>query len=211
MKSNSIKPAPVAGSPPQAESDSGGFTPRPPQADLTPPQADPPGTPPADQHAVSQANPATARHPPRPHPPHPLRPSPTLHTLPPRFPSPRPRRKYCSSCTYPTGNPRVNGILLIMRSKPNFQTPRLSVTLAMIRTYNENCPKKHKKSKPNPNPIQTPSNPNANPIQTLSKPNQTQFLAIRNLQDLGNYLWSCCRYQFYLLYMAPQELFCDYQ
>ena len=49
-------------------------------------------------------------------------------------------------------------------SKPNFQTSRLTVTLAMIRTYNETCPKKHKKNKPNTNPIQTRSKPNFPPI-----------------------------------------------
>ena len=81
------------------------------------------------------------------------------------------RRRHSSSYTYPTENPRVYGILLIMPSEPNFQTPRLSVTLAMIRTYNETCPKKHKKSEPNPNPIQSLSKPNPNPIQTQSKPN----------------------------------------
>jgi len=59
---------------------------------------------------------------------------------------------------------------LFMPSKPNFQNTRLSVTLAMIRTYNDNCPKKHKKSKPNPNPIRTRSKPDPNPIQTQSKP-----------------------------------------
>ncbi len=57
-----------------------------------------------------------------------------------------------------------------MRNEPNFQKSRLSVTLAMIRTYNDNCPKKHKKSKPNPNPIRTQSKPKPNPIQTRSKP-----------------------------------------
>ena len=56
-------------------------------------------------------------------------------------------------------------------NKPNFKTSRLNVTLDMIRTYNDNCPKKHKKSKPNPNPIQTQFKPNPNPIQTRSKPN----------------------------------------
>jgi hypothetical protein len=35
-----------------------------------------------------------------------------------------------------------------MRNKPNFQTSRLSVTLDMIRAYNDNCPKKRKKNKP---------------------------------------------------------------
>jgi hypothetical protein len=96
-------------------------------------------------------------------------------TSPSRIPCTPSRRRYCSSYTYPSGNPRQYGILLIMRSKPNFQTNRLSVTLAMIRTYNDTCPKKHKKSKPIPNPFQTQSKPNANPMQTLSKPNQTQF------------------------------------
>ena len=81
------------------------------------------------------------------------------------------RRRYCSSCTYSTENPRVYGILLNIPSKPNFQTPRLSVILAMIRTYNDNCPKKHKKSKPNPNPVQTQTKPNPNPIRTQSEPN----------------------------------------
>ena len=60
-------------------------------------------------------------------------------------------------------------------SEPNFQTPRLSVTVAMIRTYNENCPKKHKKSKPNPNPIQTQTKPNTNPNQTQFQNQQKAF------------------------------------
>ena len=38
--------------------------------------------------------------------------------------------------------------LLKMRNKPNFQTSRLTVTLAMIRTYNANQPEKRKKNKP---------------------------------------------------------------
>ena len=65
--------------------------------------------------------------------------------------------------------------LLKIPNEPNFQKSRLSVTLAMIRTYNETCPNTHKKSEPNPNPIRTRSEPNPNPIQTRSKPNQTQF------------------------------------
>jgi hypothetical protein len=73
------------------------------------------------------------------------------------------------------GNPNESRRLLNMPCKPNFQTPRLTVTLDMIRTNNENCPKKHKKSKPIPNPIQSQSKLDPNPIQTLSKPNQTQF------------------------------------
>jgi len=95
------------------------------------------------------------------------------------LPTPTLRRQHCSSYTYPTENPRVYGILLKMPSKPNFQKSQLTVTLAMIRTYNEICPKTHKKSKPNPNPIQTQSEPDPNPIQTQCKPNpnpnQTQF------------------------------------
>ncbi len=110
---------------------------------------------------------------PRNRPPSPLTPrfSPPNHQLtsPSRIPCPPSRRRHCSSCTYPTENPRVYGILLIMRYKPNFQTSRLTVTLDMIRTYNENCPKKHKKSKPNPNPIQTRSKPNTNPISKSHK------------------------------------------
>jgi len=94
-------------------------------------------------------------------------PSPNRIPSPSCTPAPLSRRQHCSSCTYPTENPRVYGILLIMRSKPNFQKSRLSVTLAMIRTYNETCPKTHKKSKPNPNPIQTQCKPNPNP----TKPN----------------------------------------
>ena len=90
--------------------------------------------------------------------------------------------QHSSSCTYSTNNPRANGILLIMPSEPNFQTPRPSVTLAMIRTYNANCPKKHKKSKPNPNPIRTRSKPNPNPIQT--QPNPKRYS--RNLFRIGS-------------------------
>jgi hypothetical protein len=73
------------------------------------------------------------------------------------------------------GNPNESRRLLKMPCEPNFQKRGLTVTLDKIRTYNESCPKTHKKSKPNPNPIQTLSKPNANPIQTQKKPNQTQF------------------------------------
>ena len=38
--------------------------------------------------------------------------------------------------------------LLKMRNKPNFQPSRLTVTLDMIRTYNDNFPEKRKKNKP---------------------------------------------------------------
>jgi hypothetical protein len=40
----------------------------------------------------------------------------------------------------------------------------------MIRTYNESCPKKHKKSKTNPKPIQTQCKPYPNPMQTQFQP-----------------------------------------
>ena len=80
------------------------------------------------------------------------------------------RRQLCSSYTFPIENPRAYGVLLIIPSEPNFKTPRQSVTLAMIRTYNDNGPKKHKKSKPDPNPIQTQSKPDPNPIQTQFTP-----------------------------------------
>jgi hypothetical protein len=70
------------------------------------------------------------------------------------------------------GNPNESRRLLKMPNEPNFQTPRLPVTLDMIRTYNDTCPNKHKKSKPNPNPMQTRSKPNANPKK--AKPNPTK-------------------------------------
>jgi len=87
-----------------------------------------------------------------------------------RTPSPLPCRQYCSSCTYSTGK-GLGTCNPFMQNEPNFQTIRLTVTLDMIRTYNDNCPKKHKKSKPNPNPNQTQSKPNPNPNQTQTKPN----------------------------------------
>jgi hypothetical protein len=123
----------------------------------------------------ASGTPARSNRPPSVHPSLSYLPFPHTHLT----PYPLSRRRYCSSCTYPTENPRVYGILLIMRSKPNFQPSRLSVTLAMIRTYNDTCPKKRKNSKPNPNPTQTQCKPNPIPIQTLSKPDpnpfQTQF------------------------------------
>ena len=91
----------------------------------------------------------------------------TLHPRPTRFnlhASPFFRSAVTQEFPIDTCNPFIP-------SKPNFQTPRLTVTFAMIRTYNETCPKKHKKSKPNPNPIRTQSKPNPNPIQTQFKPN----------------------------------------
>ncbi len=63
------------------------------------------------------------------------------------------------------------GLNPYMPNEPNFQKSRLSVTLDLIRTYNANCPKKHKKSEPNPNPMQTQSKPDPNPNQTQTKPN----------------------------------------
>ncbi len=44
---------------------------------------------------------------------------------------------------------------LFMESKPNFKTLRPILTPEKKGTYNNLCPQKHKKSKPNPNPIQT--------------------------------------------------------
>ncbi len=87
---------------------------RPPQADKTPPQADPPRT-------------ASAHSPPIPHPP------PHTHlTAYPLF-----RRRYCSSCTFST-RIELDTYTPYIPNEPNFKTPRLSVTLDMIRTYNEN-------------------------------------------------------------------------
>jgi len=74
---------------------------------------------------------------------------------------------HCTSITSVLGGPGNSlkcGLNPFIPSEPNFQNSRLSVTLAMIRTYNESCPKTHKKSKPNPNPIQTQTKPNPNPI-----------------------------------------------
>jgi hypothetical protein len=68
------------------------------------------------------------------------------------------------------GNPNESRRLLKIPNEPIFQTSRQPVTLDMIRTYNEDQPKKRKKSKPKPNPMQSQSKPDPNPIQTLSKP-----------------------------------------
>jgi hypothetical protein len=74
-----------------------------------------------------------------------------------------------------------------MRNKPNFQLNRLTVTLDMIRTYNDNCRKKRKKNKPkthqNRTKIEQKTNENArkrakfhpknNPQKNQSKPNSS--------------------------------------
>ena len=52
------------------------------------------------------------------------------------------RLQHCSSCTYSMGKRLGYEILLIMPNKPNFQPTRLTVTLDMLRTYNDNQPKK---------------------------------------------------------------------
>jgi hypothetical protein len=62
----------------------------------------------------------------------------------------------------------------------------------MIRTYNDTCSKKHKKSKPDPNPIQSQCKPNPNPKKAKPNPFQTQFQkaqisleAIRNFYTIS--------------------------
>jgi len=95
-------------------------------------------------------------------------------TSPSRIPCPLSRHRYCSSYTYPSGNPRVYGILLIMRSepKPNPNQTQTKPDPNPIQTQCKPNPNPiQTQSKPNPNPIQTRSKPNANPIQTRSKPN----------------------------------------
>ncbi len=44
---------------------------------------------------------------------------------------------------------------LICKSKPNFSNPRTTLTTSTTITYINLHPQNHKKSKPNPNPIQT--------------------------------------------------------
>jgi hypothetical protein len=84
-------------------------------------------------------------------------------------PYPLTRRRYCSSYTFSTIE-ELDVCNPYIPNEPNFKTPRLTVTLDMIRTYTDNCPKKHKKSKPNPNPIQTQPNPIFTPNFTFSLP-----------------------------------------
>ena len=45
--------------------------------------------------------------------------------------------------------------ILFLGSKPNFPTQRITATTCKRGTYNDLHAQKHKKSKPNPNPIQT--------------------------------------------------------
>ncbi len=83
-----------------------------------------------------------------------------------------------------------------MPNKPNFQPPRLTVTLDMIKAYNDNCPKKRKKNEPKthkkrtntnqnePNP--TPKTPSPNPIPP---PKVFNFQTFTNLFSSLNYCW----------------------
>ena len=50
--------------------------------------------------------------------------------------------------------------ILFLGSKANFPTQRITATTCKRGTYNDLHPQNHKKSKPNPNPIQTQSKPN---------------------------------------------------
>ena len=63
-----------------------------------------------------------------------------------------------------------------MPNEPNLQSSRLTVTLDMIRTYNDNCRKKHKKNEPKTHQKRTKTNqnePNSTP-KTTKYPFQTQ-------------------------------------
>ncbi|HEG42555.1 MAG TPA: hypothetical protein ENH94_00750 [Phycisphaerales bacterium] len=60
---------------------------------------------------------------------------------------------------------------LICKSKPNFKSLELIASTCKRETNNYFCPQTNKKSKPNPNPIQTQSKPNPKPIQTQFKAN----------------------------------------
>jgi len=89
-------------------------------------------------------------------------------------PSPLSCRQHCSSYTYSTWkglgtcNPYIP-------NEPNFKTSGLTVTLDMIRTYNDNQPKKRKKNEPNPNPMQTQSKPNSK-IAPTQNPNKNRII-----------------------------------
>ncbi len=45
--------------------------------------------------------------------------------------------------------------ILFLGNKPNFLNPRITTTTCKRGTYNDFYPQTNKKSKPNPNPIQT--------------------------------------------------------
>jgi len=79
----------------------------------------------------------------------------TMKMLTDNFLSPRPTRFILHvslvtllSASAEPGNPPKCGLNPIMPNKPNFQKSRLTVTLDMIRAYNDNLPKKRKKNKP---------------------------------------------------------------
>ncbi len=58
---------------------------------------------------------------------------------------------HCTSITPALGGPGNSlkcGLNPYIPNEPNFKTPRLTVTLDMLRTYNENCPKNRKKNEP---------------------------------------------------------------
>jgi hypothetical protein len=95
------------------------------------------------------------------------------------------------------GNPHESRRLLNMPNKPNFKTTRRTVTLDMIRTYNENQTKKHKKNKPKTHQKQTKTN-QIEPISAQKQPPQTQFhnLALHFTSRLTSpavtaNVWSC--------------------
>jgi hypothetical protein len=62
--------------------------------------------------------------------------------------------------------------LLIMRNKPNFQKSQLSVTLDMIRTYNDNQSKKRKKNKPKTHQKRTKNEQKTNKKRTKTNENE---------------------------------------
>ncbi len=87
---------------------------------------------------------------------------------------------------------------LNMPNEPNLKTSGPSVTLDMIRTYNDNCPKKRKKNEQKMNkkrakrakfhPKNTPSKPNPNPFQTQFKiPNAQSNISGFSANSLYNH------------------------
>ncbi|KKM94403.1 hypothetical protein LCGC14_1198590 [marine sediment metagenome] len=63
---------------------------------------------------------------------------------------------------FPLLSRRIHAFLkiLFLGSKPNFPTQRITATTCSGNTYNDFYPQTNKKSKPNPNPIQTQNKPN---------------------------------------------------
>ncbi|HEG44360.1 MAG TPA: hypothetical protein ENH94_09955 [Phycisphaerales bacterium] len=67
------------------------------------------------------------------------------------------KKQYLKIDTKPSlllGKP-ANLSTLICKNKPNFLNQRITATTCKRGTYNDLHPQTHKKSKPNPNPIQT--------------------------------------------------------